>query len=51
MSLIHTCELHGVNPFDYLTVLQLHAGELARSPQDWMPWNYCDTRAQLATVA
>jgi transposase len=40
MSLIHTCQLNGVNPFDYLTELQQHAGELARNPQDWMPWNY-----------
>ncbi len=30
MSLIHTCELCGANPFDYLTELQKHAGELAR---------------------
>lgn len=51
MSLIHTCELHGVNAFDYLTALQLHSSELARSPQEWMPWNYSDTRAQLDTVA
>ena len=29
MSLIHTCELHGANPFDYLTELQRHARELA----------------------
>ena len=40
MSLIHTCELSGANPFDYLTQLQLHAGELARNPWQWMPWNY-----------
>jgi transposase len=40
MSLIHTCELSGSNPFDYLTQLQLHAGELARNPWQWMPWNY-----------
>jgi hypothetical protein len=40
MSLIHTCELSGANPFDYLTQLQLHADELARSPSAWMPWNY-----------
>ena len=40
MSLIHTCELCGANPFDYLTELQRHAGELARSPAEWMPWNY-----------
>ena len=40
MSLIHTCELSGANPFDYLTQLQLHAGDLVRDPGQWMPWNY-----------
>jgi hypothetical protein len=30
MSLIHTCELNGANPFDYLTELQRHAAELKR---------------------
>jgi len=43
MSLIHTCELNGVNPFDYLTQLQKHADELCAHPADWMPWNYRDT--------
>lgn len=43
MSLIHTCELNGVNPFDYLTELQKHAAELARDPPAWMPWNYRQT--------
>lgn len=40
MSLIHTCELNGVNPFDYLTELQKHANELSSHPDRWMPWNY-----------
>jgi transposase len=40
MSLIHTCELAGTNPFDYLTGLQRHARELADNPSAWMPWNY-----------
>jgi transposase len=40
MSLIHTCELNSVNPFDYLTELQKHADELSNHPADWMPWNY-----------
>ena len=40
MSLIHTCELSGANPFDYLTQLQRHAGDLVRNPRQWMPWNY-----------
>jgi len=49
MSLIHTCELNGANPSAYLTQLLRHAGELKRSPLEWMPWNYCETLAQLAT--
>jgi len=40
MSLIHTCQLNDVNPFDYLTELQRHAEELADQPENWMPWNY-----------
>jgi len=40
MSLIHTCELSGADPFDYLTQLQRHAEELSRNPENWMPWNY-----------
>jgi hypothetical protein len=47
MSLIHTCELGGANPFDYLTALQRHAAELAATPQDWMPWNYRQTLQRL----
>ena len=51
MSLIHTCELNGVNPFDYLTELQKHATELAENPAAWMPWNYRPTLGQTgATV-
>jgi transposase len=51
MSLIHTCELNGANPFDYLTQLQRHAAELKRQPSEWMPWNYRDTLARLALPA
>lgn len=45
MSLIHTCELCGTNPFDYLTDLQRHAAKVAVAPEHWLPWNY---REQLA---
>ena len=51
MSLIHTCELNGANPFDYLNELQRHAGELKQDPSAWMPWNYQDTLARLARSA
>jgi hypothetical protein len=46
MSLIHTCELCGANPFDYLTELQRHAQALAASPSEWMPWNYREKLAR-----
>jgi transposase len=46
MTLIHTCELNDVNPFDYLTELQRHTEELAASPAEWMPWNYRPTPEQ-----
>jgi transposase len=49
MSLIHTCELNGANPFDHLTELQRHAEELKRNPSEWMPWNYRETLVRLAT--
>jgi len=47
MSLIHTCELNGVNPFDYLIELQKHVEELAKKPAAWMPWNYQETLQQM----
>jgi transposase len=44
MSLIYTCQLNEVNPFDYLTALQRHADRVAADPSLWMPWNYCEAR-------
>lgn len=40
MSLIYTCQLNAVNPFDYLTELQQHADPVAAHPERWLPWNY-----------
>jgi hypothetical protein len=36
MSLIHTCEFDGANPFDY--PLRRHVAELSAHPPEWMPW-------------
>jgi transposase len=47
MSLIHTAERAGANPFDYLTELQKHAEEVRSAPHQWMPWNYRETLAAL----
>jgi transposase len=50
MSLIYTCEFCGANPFDYLTELERHAGELSANPQNWMPWNYRETLEGMGDV-
>ena len=50
MSLIHTCQLNGVNALDYLQSLIDHAGRLAAAPQQWLPWTYRDTIAAVANV-
>jgi len=40
MSLIYTCELCSVSPFDYLTELHRNADRVADDPATWLPWNY-----------
>jgi len=50
MSLIHTRELCGAKPFDYLTELERHAAEAASNPRDWMPWNYRQALTDTASV-
>lgn len=47
MTLIHTCELNGINAYDYLNQLQLHAADVAQHPDRWMPWNYRDNVADV----
>lgn len=49
MSLIHTCELNGANPFAYLTELLRHSAAVSAHPVDWTPWNYRDTLLRLTT--
>lgn len=47
MSLIHTAELNGVAPIDYLVALQRHADQILDNPSEWLPWNYQATLARL----
>ena len=49
MSLIHTCELNGANPLDYLTELLRHSADVSAHPSAWLPWNYRETLARLIT--
>jgi len=50
MSIIQTCQLTGVSPFEYLNTLQEHRDELKLAPSDWMPWNYKSTVDGLAAA-
>jgi len=45
LSLIHTAELNGVNPFHYLTELIRHRREIKGRTADLLPWNYRDATA------
>ena len=40
MTLIHTCRLNGINPFEYLLAITTHAEAVKLVPQAWLPWNY-----------
>jgi hypothetical protein len=48
MSLIHSAELNGADPFDYLNALLNNAPRLEEQPELCMPWNYRETLAQTA---
>ncbi len=50
MSLIHTAELAGENPFDYLHAMLRNPADVLESPEDWLPWNYRQTLAELANL-
>jgi transposase len=50
MSLIHTAELVGVNPFEYLTELLRHPEPVAETPANWLPWAYRATCEAVPTT-
>jgi len=43
MSLIHTCRLNDINPFDYLRAVQQHSDAVRKDPRRWLPWTYRQT--------
>jgi hypothetical protein len=51
MSLIHSAELNGANPFHYLVTLLRHRAFVEENPEEWMPWNYQETLAGLSLPA
>lgn len=52
ISLIVTCQLNKVDPFDYLTKVQLNAAAVKATPASWLPWTYKATlkAMELATL-
>lgn len=40
MSIIHTCQLNGVNAYEYLLALVRNPSAVAKNPGAWTPWNY-----------
>jgi transposase len=46
MSLIHSTELNGGDPFHYLVTLLRNAKSAAEQPAEWMPWTYSETLAR-----
>jgi hypothetical protein len=40
MSLIHTCQLAGINPLKYLTWVFKNVKNLQSNPADFLPWRY-----------
>jgi hypothetical protein len=50
MSLIHTCRLNRSNPFDYFMALVRNPRQVIAHPEQWLPWNYQATLADLSTV-
>jgi hypothetical protein len=51
MSLIYTCQLAKVDPFQYLTLLQQHHDAVVADPAAWLPWNYQTALAAIAGAA
>lgn len=47
LSCIETCQLNGVNPYDYLIAVQVHKDLIERTPSAWFPWNYNETISNL----
>ena len=40
LSIIKTCDLNGINPYDYLIAIQANSDEVKKRPNDWLPWSY-----------
>ena len=40
LSMIKTCDINGINAFEYLVTIQKKQDEVKKAPKNWLPWNY-----------
>lgn len=40
MSVMETCILNRVNPYNFLIAIQKYQGDVSRNPELWLPWIY-----------
>ena len=45
LSVIETCVLNKINPYNYLIAVQQHAAQVLGGPHLWLPWNYTQAQA------
>jgi transposase len=50
-SLIQTCRLNGINPWEYLVTIMRQRKEARREPQMFLPWNYQQAESAEASAA
>jgi transposase len=42
MSIIETCVLNNINPYNYLIAIQKNKDAALNDPKSWLPWNYTE---------
>jgi transposase len=45
-SLIQTCRLNGINPWDYLVRIIRHKSEARRHPHLYLPWSCLESEGE-----
>lgn len=50
MSVMETCVLNEINPYNFLVAVQEHAADVRKNPGLWLPWLYEDRRKELAKI-
>ena len=50
-SLIATCELNGINIFDYLVSVQQNRWQVSQNPERWLPWTFEQNRMKSKSAA